>query len=371
MSGITVLVIGGCGFIGYHVVKALLAEKDLTFSVHVMSRNPTHNRLPGVQYHAGDFTSEESLAPILKAVQPIIIFHVASPLPANNAADDSFYFKTNVEGTETLLRVAATCSSVQAFVYTSSSGVLVGDSYDKGDETWPLKTTETRNSNAYTTSKAIADQLVQDLNGEHFLTVCLRVCVVYGERDNQQIPSMLRLLRSGKHRIQIGDNTALSDRTSGENAALAHVLAAKALLAKIKDPNGARPKVDGEAFFITDGKPMPFWDFVRMVFKAAGDDTKPEEIRVLPAWLILNLASLTEWIYWIFTLGTRRPGTFRRALLEPMCVERTFSIEKAKERLGYVPLDNMEDAIRRGVEFEQKRVKEEELAKQKLGAKGS
>lgn len=361
MSEIPVLVIGGCGFIGYHIVKALLAEKDPKFSVHVMSRNPNHNQLSGVMYHAGDFTSEESLRPILVAVQPVIIFHVASPIPNGNGSNDGVYFEINVTGTETLMRVAAACKSVQAFVYTSSSGVLIGDSYDRGDETWPMKTVLTRNSNAYATSKAIADQLVRDLNGEHFLTVCLRVAVVYGERDSQMIPTMMKLMKEGKHRIQIGDNTAHSDHTSGENAALAHVLAAKALLAKIKDPAADHPKVDGEAFFITDGRPMPSWDWARLIYKAAGDQTPPEQIRVIPAWFLLNLASFTEWIYWIFTLGQKRPLTFRRALLVPMCVERTFSIAKARERLGYRPLDNMEDAIKRGVLYVRQQEAEEEL----------
>jgi sterol-4alpha-carboxylate 3-dehydrogenase (decarboxylating) len=367
MSEVKVLVIGGCGFIGYHVVKALLAEKNPTFSVHVMSRNINKNQVPKVEYHTGDFTSEIDVQSILAVVQPVIIFHVASPVPSGNGSSDKFYFDTNVEGTKTLLRVAAGCSSVKAFVYTSSSGVLKGDSYDMGDETWPLKTLQTRNSNAYATSKAIADQLVRDHNEKPFLTATLRVCAVYGERDSQIIPAMMKLMKEGKHRIQIGDNTAKSDRTSGENAALAHVLAAKALLAKFNDPTGNRPKVDGEAFFITDGRPIPTWDFARMVWRAAGDHTPPEQIRVIPARFILNLASLTEWMYWIFTLGYKRPLTFRRMLIETTCVERTFSIEKAKERLGYRPMDNMEDTIKRGVLYVRQYEAEEELKrKQRL-----
>lgn len=374
MSDIPVLVIGGCGFIGYHVVKALLAEKSPSFSVHVMSRNINKNQLPKAEYHTGDFTSEKDVTSVLEAVQPVIIFHVASPVPAGNTSSDQFYFDTNVEGTKTLLRVAAECKSVKAFVYTSSSGVLLGDSYDNGDETWPIKTAKTRNSNAYATSKAIADQLVQDHNGKPFLTTCLRVCAVYGERDSQIIPAMMKMMKEGKHRIQIGDNTAKSDRTSGENAALAHLLAAKALLAKINDPTADRRKVDGEAFFITDGRPMPTWDFCRLVWKAAGDHTPPEQIKVIPAWFILNLATLTEWVYWIFTLGYKKPTTFRRALIETTCVERTFSIEKARERLGYKPMENMEDAIKRGVLYVRQQEAEEELKrKQKLrdGAESS
>jgi sterol-4alpha-carboxylate 3-dehydrogenase (decarboxylating) len=112
-----------------------------------------------------------------------------------------------------------------------------------------MKTASTRNSNAYTTSKAITDQLVKDLNWEYFLTGCLRVCTVYGERESKQIPIMMKMTREGKYRIQIS-NTAGSDYTSGENPTLAHVLAAKDLLAKAQNPSAGLLKVDGEAFFI-------------------------------------------------------------------------------------------------------------------------
>jgi sterol-4alpha-carboxylate 3-dehydrogenase (decarboxylating) len=54
---------------------------------------------------------------------------------------------------------------------------------------------------------------------------------------------MMKMMKEGKHRIQIGDNTAKSDRTSGENAALAHILAAKASARENQRPSlPIRPK---------------------------------------------------------------------------------------------------------------------------------
>jgi sterol-4alpha-carboxylate 3-dehydrogenase (decarboxylating) len=52
----TVLVIGGCGFLGTNIVKLLLSDPACS-SVHVLSRNPTSNLQPGVTYHAGDITN--------------------------------------------------------------------------------------------------------------------------------------------------------------------------------------------------------------------------------------------------------------------------------------------------------------------------
>ena len=50
-------VTGGCGFIGYHIVNALVKNPDYT-SVHVLSRNPTKNLVDGAEYHKGDICSK-------------------------------------------------------------------------------------------------------------------------------------------------------------------------------------------------------------------------------------------------------------------------------------------------------------------------
>lgn len=51
----TVLVIGGCGFLGSLLVGMLVEEPSVS-SVHVISRNPTENLNPKAKYHAGDIS---------------------------------------------------------------------------------------------------------------------------------------------------------------------------------------------------------------------------------------------------------------------------------------------------------------------------
>lgn len=72
------LVIGGCGFLGHHIVKALLAEATCT-SVSVMSRDPFKRRFPDVAYHVGDITKPEHVENIIDQVKPNIIINTASP----------------------------------------------------------------------------------------------------------------------------------------------------------------------------------------------------------------------------------------------------------------------------------------------------
>ncbi len=50
----SVLVIGGSGFLGFHIVRHFLQERNT--SVSVISRNPKRNAIPGASYHIGDIS---------------------------------------------------------------------------------------------------------------------------------------------------------------------------------------------------------------------------------------------------------------------------------------------------------------------------
>ncbi|KAL9578851.1 MAG: hypothetical protein Q9212_005458 [Teloschistes hypoglaucus] len=346
MSKQSVLVIGGCGFVGFHIVKALL-EHDI-WSVHVISRNPSQNRVEGAHYHIGSILLPEQIQPTLLAVRPAVVIHAASPLPSGDGRGERQFQETNVQGTKNLLNLAI-ANQVKAFIYTSSWTVIDAPSIDFATETIPIYTTTSR-ADYYAKSKAVADRMVLDSNGCGGLrTICLRPSAVYGERDGQLIPEMLKSLREGQHHYQIGHNTNLFDFVSASNVALSHLLAVKALLS---DREKARPQVDGEAFFITDGRPIHFWSFAHQVWAVAGVELKPDEVTVVPPWLILTMASLIEWIYWVFTLGVKTPKAWRRQSFSYTCEPRTCSIAKARRDLGYIPLDDRDEQIQQGVEWE-------------------
>ena len=352
----TVLVIGGCGFVGFHVVQCLLSDPSFT-SVHVVSRNPDRNCLTNVSYHRGDITSYEAMHSLIKVIQPRTIIHTASPVAYGGSSDVREFYRANVDGTKNLLRCAAEVRSVQAFVYTSSTAVIAGIAQSFADENAPVLQKSSQGDD-YAKSKAIADTAVLAANDKSGLrTMCLRITLVYGERDNQMIPGALELLNAGRENIQIGNNKNLWDYCSVTNVAAAHVLAVKAILGGIDNPNAT--KVDGEAFIITDGAPAPFWDFERMVWTAAGARL-PEKVHVIPAWFMLALASTVEWIYWIFTFGLIKPRRMRRHLIEYSVVQRTFSIEKAKRLLGYNPVDDRAENIAKGVAWVLKKEKARE-----------
>lgn len=353
----SVLVVGGCGFLGFHIVRRLLQDPDCS-TVSVLSRDPNRNRLPGVSYRAGDISKPETIQPLLDELKPRVIIHAAAPSGHAVTGNASVYQETNVDGTANLLACAAKTPSTVALVYTSTAIVIVGSEHNFANESSPVLNASSK-ENEYAKTKAIADTLVLEANdlgnesGKGLRTACIRLTAMYGERDTQITPNLLGLLRRGENRFQLGDNSNLFDWVHVENAATAHVLAAKALLAESASPEeedkGA--KVSGEAFFITDDAPLPFWDLPRKIWAAAGHPISPDKVWVIPTKWALRSAVAVEWIVWALSLGMKRPQTFSRQAVEYCCLTRTFCIDKAKERLGYVARGNVEEGVRQAVEW--------------------
>lgn len=164
------LVVGGCGFLGWHIVNQLLnfpSETDPSVSiplpqgdarfdcpslrsrynsykakVSVVDLHTANNRLPGAEYHDGDITSVESMLAVFRAVKPDVVIHTASPSMLEG--NKPLLHKVNVDGTKALLEVAGGAhgdwgNKCKAFVYTSSSSVVHDTQSDlrNADEDWP------------------------------------------------------------------------------------------------------------------------------------------------------------------------------------------------------------------------------------------
>lgn len=169
---------------------------------------------------------------------------------------------------------------------------------------------------------------------------------------------MVNIHRQGRTNVQIGSNNNLFDFTYVENVAHGHLLAAVALLATHKSSTVPldTERVDGEAFFITNGSPVYFWDFCRAVWRAAGSEAGTEAVWTLPRDVGMLLGALSE----VFFKVIGKPPTFNRQRIVFSCMTRYYDISKAKRRLGYRPLVSLADGVRRSVKWtlEQEELKE-------------
>lgn len=344
MEAASYLVTGGCGLQGSHIVEKLL-EAYPGSKITVMARNPTVNTFPGVEYLKGDITSPANIDRVFTASRPTVVFHCAGAMTVGRKAiPDEVVRNINTEGTRLMLD-ASKRFHVKAFVFTSSASVVQKgkggfEDLKNCDETFP--TVEDANGGLiYPRSKAAGERLVLAADDPMGMrTVSLRPALIYGERDNDQIPNLMANYRAGRGRMQIGDGTNLFSNTYGGNSADAHLLAAAKLLQP--DPSG----VAGEAFFITNGQPHPFWDFPRAIFRAAGDPTPKDQIRVVPRSVALSVAWAVEWFAWL--AGSKPFITV--PIVKYTTMHRWYNITKARERLGYEPKVDWEEGIRRGVQ---------------------
>lgn len=348
ISDKSVLVIGGCGFLGHHIVSQLLESHA---KVSVLDFQVARNRFDNVEYHRADISKKPDVDKVFSHVQPEVIIHTASPTALST--DYALYRRVNVDGTRILLDCARSSKTVKAFVYTSSASVVhdsISDLVD-ADESFPvLYMPEQREF--YSHTKALADDLVRASNAPNdgMLTLCLRPAGMFGEGDLNTLQKMIENAEAGKNKYQIGSGDNLFDWTYVGNAARAHILAAEALLSASSPSSTSDLRVDGEAFFITNGDPMPFWDFVRAIGEEAGFPIDRKNIWVIPRSVGLGLAMIVEWMVWAISFGKQK-STMTRGGIRYSCLTRTYRIDKAKERLGYAPTVDIKEGIRRGVNW--------------------
>lgn len=356
-----VLVIGGCGFLGHHIVKQIASSYTSTLSV--LDLRTAHNRQPNVTYYDADITSTPAVSSVFDKVKPDVIIHTASPTSAifgasraEIRAKRAIFYKGNVEGTRNLLDCSAKVGTVKAFVYTSSASVVHDHVSDliNADERFPVLHAPTQ-PEYYSETKALAEEAVLAYNRKpespQMLTCAIRPATIFGEGDVHLLPNLLKAYEKGQTRFQLGSNDNLFDFTYVGNVVHGHLLAVLALLqtSKLNVEPLDHEKVDGEAFFITNSSPVYFWDFTRMVWTIAGDKTEAGQVWIINKEWGLVIATIMEWVYWAVTFGGIPNLT--RSKVKFSCMTRYFSIEKAAKRLGYLPIYDLEESVERTVSW--------------------
>jgi sterol-4alpha-carboxylate 3-dehydrogenase (decarboxylating) len=337
----TVLVIGGSGFIGSQIVTHLL-DGNHASSIVIGSRNPKTHSNTRVSSYAVDITSRASIDKLFDSIQPDVVIHTST---ASHVGPQRELHSVNVDGTRNLLDAATICKATRAFVHTGSDSALQPTPTHQITEEEAVLWSHQNFNNHYGLSKAISDSMVRDASCEALRTCVLRLPIVYGEGGSKMMSVIAKSIGEKKHNIQLGDNKHVFDYVYVRNAALAHVLAARALVSE-------KAGVAGEAFFITDGVPGLFWDFQRQACNVAGHTVREENIKVVPIWVVKLIAVVGEWALWAATLGRKVPELRAQDVIymEGGC---WWSIKKAERVLGYGHggLMGREEGLARGMKW--------------------
>jgi nucleoside-diphosphate-sugar epimerase len=320
------LVTGGGGFLGYSIVRRLVDRGD---HVRSMARNfyPALEAL-GVEQIQGNIADPHAVDKACRGTD--VVFHVAAKPPPWGEYRD--YYQTNVVGTRNVVD-ACLNQRVSRLIYTSTPSVIFnGGNLEGIDETFPYPA---EYKAYYPATKAMAEQYVVKAANQELDTIILRPHEIWGPGDPHFVP---RLLARADKLKQIGDGKNLVDTTYIDNAADAHILAAD----KLKN----NPRLSGNIYFISQDEPMPAWDMINAILKAAGYGPVKGKVPFRAAWLI---GAVLEFFYKTFRISGEPQMT--RFLAEAVATSHWFNINAAKKDLGYQPQVSTREGLARLAEW--------------------
>ncbi|HEX3509637.1 MAG TPA: NAD-dependent epimerase/dehydratase family protein [Solirubrobacteraceae bacterium] len=312
-------VTGGSGFIGGRLIERLRAEG---WGVRALARSSAaaeRVRHRGAEPVSGDLDAVDAMRDAAGGCDAA--FHAAATLGDWGRPED--FERGNVVGTRNALAACA-AGGVRRFVHVGTEAALMAGRPLVGvDETAPLRPDSPA---LYSATKARAEQEVRAANDGSLETVVVRPRFVWGAGDTTLLPRMSEMVRAGRF-AWIGGGRHLTDTAHVDSVVEGLMLAA------------ARG-TPGEAYFITDGEPVVFREFVSALLETQGVQAPT---RSVPAPLASVLASVGETAWRRLPLPGDPPLT--RFAYWVSSQECTIRIEKARRELGYEPVKGREEGL--------------------------
>jgi len=340
-SSRTILITGGCGFLGRNIVSLIFKDgSNVHINIIVLDLIiPTDSlKMPSVTYIQGNLLDKEILTKIFSSFSIDSVLHCAGLIPFLGVPDKAIW-EVNVSGTRNILDISQKFG-VKNFVYTSSATVVLS----KSDRN-PHQLTEDvpypkDNLDTYTQTKKAAELLVIEASKAGKMTCCiLRPAAVFGKGDKLVSDNAVR----GVDAFIIGHPECRIDWVPVECVAWAHILVEKAL----QDPS-KRSVINGNAYFIGNNEENEYGWFFGFGPATISHWEQPAAQR-LPIWLVDILATVNEASYMFTGLPVLAP-TLCHSLTDYTRRSYTFSSNKAFQHFGYKPLMSVSTAIRKLVD---------------------
>jgi UDP-glucuronate 4-epimerase len=314
-----ILITGGAGFIGSHLVDHLLSENEWAVTVvddfndfyDPAIKHENANRAasdPNYRLVEADIRDKHALAPVFDNANFECIVHLAARAGVRPSLEQpELYAETNINGTLNLLELARS-HGIRQFVFGSSSSVYGINAKVPFSEDDPIR----QPISPYAATKGAGELLCHTYTHLYGIRcVCLRFFTVYGprQRPDLAIHKFARLISEGKPIPVFGDGTTRRDYTFVDD-----IIA------------GVRASID----YVSDyGKSD--YEVINL------GESRTVELR--------ELISLIEKELDQHAVIDRRP-------LQPGDVPQTFAdISKARALLGYNPQTQIEEGIKRFVEW--------------------
>lgn len=237
-----ILVVGGAGYVGSHMVKMLLVEGHRVVTFDNLSSGH-RDAVSGGEFILGDLSDRPLLDTVFRLHRPDAIMHFASSIQVGESIRrPDVYYANNVSGTLTLLD-AMVAHDVNHIIFSSSAAIFGEPDYLPIDEAH-----HTRPLSPYGRSKWMVEQILADYEQAFGLTsVCLRYFNAagadpdgqLGERHNPEthlIPLTLQVVSGRRQELQVfgrdhdtPDGTCVRDYIHVVDLCSAHLLALRRL----------------------------------------------------------------------------------------------------------------------------------------------
>lgn len=173
-----ILITGGSGFIGSHLVDRLVSKEHDIHIIDDRAGDPALKKITNATYHEADITST-SVIELIQEINPEYIFHLATAFCSDDAVENIKQIaEVNVIGTINILE-AARHSNVKKVIFTSSGAVYGMPAYVGIDENHPLSP-----QSPYGMTKRAAEEFVQLYSRVYDVAyTILRLATVYGTRQ--------------------------------------------------------------------------------------------------------------------------------------------------------------------------------------------
>jgi dTDP-glucose 4,6-dehydratase len=320
-----VLVTGAGGFIGSHLVEALLQSGHSVRALVRYNGRGSWGHLDALRERAderlevvlGDVTDPGMMRALVDECETVLHLAALIGIPYSYHAPAS-YVATNVGGALNLLE-ACRATRPRRVILTSTSEVYGTARYTPIDEAHPLQA-----QSPYAASKIGADKLAESYASAFDLpVVILRPFNTYGPRQSARaiIPTVLTQALSGAQEIRLGNLDPKRDLTFVDDTVRAFVLATSA------------PAIDGHVVHFGQGEAISVGDLARLCLKTVGSSAqlssearrqRPDKSEV--GLLQCNPGRARQLLGWqpkvSLAEGLRRTADYIRANLDQYCTGR-------------------------------------------------
>jgi nucleoside-diphosphate-sugar epimerase len=313
-----ILVTGGTGFTGSHLVRRLLADGHKVVVLD-NQKGLVYDELvrKGAEIHIGSVTDTDLLRNLVPGCE--VIHYLAAAFRKVNLPK-KVYFETNVTSLRNLLQIAMD-NKVRKVVYCSTQGVHGNVDNPPGDENTPIKPED-----YYQATKWQGEEVCQEFINQGMDITILRPTALYGPGDPGRFLMMFKQVKRGMFPF-FGPGRAFYHPVYVENFVDAHVLAMTKLAAK------------GQTYIIADEQYFTIEEIVLKIARVMNVELK---VIHLPFWPIYWLSAFVEFVFlplpWDPPLFRRRADWFRQ--------NRAFKIDKARRDLGYVPKVDLDTGLK-------------------------